>query len=239
MSEHAPISDGDAAALDRFFKRSVKRSTTGMILERGAAFGLAAREDKEEKGMRNTALRRQAAAQGLPVAALPWDLDPETAVPTSETQSYDPNKIPSWTNFDTSAEQAFVTRRLERLAHQGLHHAVEVIEIYFGPIGHHFAVGFTDEEPPLGTGRPVAPLPRVFCLMHLVPAGKLLLQKAAGELAPSKFERAGYVQMRSHCTFRHDRRYRSYRELFHTAELQSREVFEAVGQAWNAATGGA
>ncbi|HMI91878.1 MAG TPA: hypothetical protein VK509_10970, partial [Polyangiales bacterium] len=185
MNEHSPITGEDASALDRYFSIASESSTTGSTLERAKNFGVAAIEDTDDKRARNAAMRRELIREGAPIASMPWDLVPLTARPTAETRpepSYEPDYL-------SSALQAFVSRRLKRMAQLSGAEHVQVLQVYFGPIGNHYAVGFTDED----TGRPVAPLPRVFALLHVAPSGRKLLEKAHGLLAPSRFEQSGYA----------------------------------------------
>jgi hypothetical protein len=230
VSEHAPIADHDAAALDRYFALTGERSTTGSTLERAKVFGEAAIADAEDKRARNNVLRRQLAAQGESLAALPWNLLELTARPMAETRpepSYEPDYL-------SSALQAFVSRRLERMARAGEAESVLVLQVYFGSIGNNFAVGYTDEQ----SGRPVAPLPRVFSLLHVVPNGRKLLERAQPLLAPGLQSLSEYARMRSHASHRERGAYKHLREVFARAESEALQLYRAAGAAWNAATGG-
>jgi len=234
VNEHAPIPLYEAAQLEEYFSLATESSTAGPTLERARAFGVAATEARVEHAQRNAAARRAAIAGGASAAALPWDLEPLTAQMTVEDPLLYGPEGRYEVDYGRSALQAFVSRRLGRMMSAGRSDGVVVLRTYFGIEGNHFAVGFTSES----TGRPVAPLPRVFALLHLVPSGRRILERGQALLSPGVQSLSEYARMRVHVQDRGRGLYSGLRGLFAAGEIEIAALWRAAGEAWNAARGG-
>ena len=248
MNEHEPIGIGDAIDLDRFFSHAGESSVSGMNFDRAALLNLLPEFTRNKAGEK-LHLKRRFAQPREPVYGPP---DAQGRRPTIGTRvaltarygtgankgGKDPEKVVGpEEDFDRVESHAITTRRLRRMMENGDTNLVVVLQVYFGPIGNNYAVGYMSEE---GRGRsqPVSALPRVFSLVHVVPAGQRLLESAQSLLAPSMQGLSEYARMRVHCTDRGLQMYRQHRDLFAQAEREAEELFHHAAEAWNAAARG-
>lgn len=223
MSEHAPISDYDAAAIELFLTTSAARqhSGGGGVLEHLQTVGVAALEDYQAKRQQNSAMRSALVEMGYSSASLPWDLMAITAKPTADDEGAGRSYVEP--SFQDEIRRALVSRCRERMSARGRYGHWLVLETYFGHIGRQY-----EEQP----------LPRVFSLLHLVTPGRDFLAATQHLLAPSSRGLPAPDRMRSHCRFRDDSKYEPHAETFARAEIAVDRLFRESAEAWNDARQG-
>lgn len=245
MNEHAPISILDATDLDRFFSRAGESSIAGITLEKAALFNLLP-EYTTNKAGEKLYFKRSYAWPTEPVLSKPDGNGKQHRIGTREAASArysshankggkKPEAEDSKDPFAVIESQAITSRRLRRMMENGDTPLVIVLQVYFGPVGNNYAVSYSSE---VGQST-IAALPRVFSLMHVVPAGQELLQRAQVVIAKGPYAHLSeYARMRVHCVDRGRQAYRPFRELFGKAEREAELLYRAAGEAWNAAVRG-
>ena len=225
MNEHSPITFADAAMLERYFALATESSATGRTLERARAYGIATQEAREKRAKDNAALRKQAVKLGMPPASLPWELNPLTANITSETRAEPSHEH----DYERSAMQAFVSRRLSRMTDRDGQIAHATLRCYFGIEGNHFAIGYISDE----TGKPIHPLPRIMALTHLTASGRRLLERAHNLLSPGLQQLAQYARARVLAQNREAPTYAHLAETWAMVDVETRELYRFAARAWN------
>ena len=250
MSEHAPISDYDAAAIELFLmtEGAQQRSPSGGEIEWLQTYGVAALEDYENKRAANAQLRRELQdgerfrreLLGLHLTGDERTIRAERmaavehlagrSIAAQPWNLLEPTALPGPNEGpygDAYREPGFAAEEKRALASRRRRRMAEQgrYGLWLVLETYFGAVGRRFDE---------ASLPRVYALLHLVKPGRDLLEAAQPLL---KRNGAAPDRMRWLCLVIDHETYAPHRELFERACLAGDRLYREAAQAWLAAKG--